>query len=104
MDDETKRRADFLGWVDEAKSSGKKLGWAAYQYKDAYGDWPPKAWSMEAGTMPARPPGSPVVASKPAWDGQGACPTCGHAKAAQAAPKKDAAHGAYPPPPSDLRF
>lgn len=53
---EEKKRGDYNHWLAEAQERGWKPGWAAYQYKDQYGEWPPKEWK-------------PVDSS--------VCPTCG---------------------------
>lgn len=98
--DEAKRKEDLAGWVAEAKARGYKPTWAAYQYKDNYGGWAPKAWLEELGAG-----FEGKTASAPRQSTPGICPTCGHdsrpqmaSRAAQAPKSLPAGYGGRPDP------
>jgi len=38
------RRFRYDKFVSKARGAGFKPGWAAFQYKKTYGDWPPYEW------------------------------------------------------------
>ena len=40
------RRAEFHRLAQVAKRKGFKPGWAAYKFKDRYGEWPPALWRL----------------------------------------------------------
>ncbi len=87
---EDKRRKDYEYWLGEANATGKKPGWAAYQYKENYGDFPPfdwrNEWEKQHGIAPSwkggngnkekdRPLSQPKVPQPP--PGMDTCPSCG---------------------------
>jgi hypothetical protein len=43
---EEKKRADYVKFYMQAAEWGYKPGWAAYRYKDKYGEWPPAEFKM----------------------------------------------------------
>lgn len=68
LEGDAKKKADYEAWMEEAQERGFKSGWAAYRYKDEYGDWPPREW----GKTQAKPKPKPRDKTRcSACDGEG---------------------------------
>lgn len=53
--DEQKRQ-EYDALVEQAQDQGYKLGWAAYEYKKTYGEFPPVEWKPQDFKEPTRSP------------------------------------------------
>jgi hypothetical protein len=42
------KREHYRGLLALAHERGYKPGWAAIQYKEVYGEWPPREWQPDA--------------------------------------------------------
>lgn len=87
---EDERHEEFERLMGVVRNKGFKPGWAAYKFKELFGDWPPREWKDEA----------PSGGKAPA--GLTHCPHCGKSLAeASGSPPSVASEGDEPPPLSD---
>lgn len=65
--DEGVRKKEFLRLMGVAEEKGFQRGWIGHQFKDLFGEWPPRDWENKAQAAQSSRRGSP----------KRTCPTCG---------------------------